>query len=252
MIVAEQAPMGRVARFAASLWRSPSMLAQAARLRASFLSTPYVSGTWITRVDGASRVESVRLKDGGRTRDIPCDVVCAAFGLVPNVELPRLLGCSLASGFVVVDERQATTVPGAFCAGEPTGIGGVDLSLVEGEIAALAATRAELPAALLGRRAALRRYAARLAAAFALRPEVTRLADADTIVCRCEDVRVRDLDASWSARQAKLYTRAGMGPCQGRICGAALESMTGWTSDSVRPPIQPTRLATMLGPEDPN
>ena len=56
-----------------------------------------------------------------------------------------------------------------------------------------------------------------------------------------------DLDPAWSSRQAKLYTRAGMGPCQGRICGAALESIMGWTADSVRPPVHPTQLATMLG-----
>ena len=76
------------------------------------------------------------------------------------------------------------------------------------------------------------------------------LAKPDTIVCRCEDVRLGDLDRRGRSRQAKLYTRAGMGPCQGRICGAALESMLGWTADSVRPPVQPTRLATMLGDAD--
>ena len=72
------------------------------------------------------------------------------------------------------------------------------------------------------------------------------LATADTIICRCEDVRVGDLERHWTSRQAKLYTRAGMGACQGRICGGALECVMGWRSDTVRPPIQPARLATLL------
>ena len=154
---------------------------------------------------------------------------------------------SLSDGFVRVDERQATTIDDVFCAGEPTGIGGVELSLVEGEIAGRAATGSPISELPIARRGTLRRYAQRLAAAFSLRPDLLTLAKPDTIVCRCEDVRLGDLDAAWSSRQAKLYTRAGMGPCQGRICGAALESMLGWTADSVRPPVQPTRLATMLG-----
>ena len=38
-VVAEQAPFASLARYTASLWRSPGLLAQAARLRASFLRT---------------------------------------------------------------------------------------------------------------------------------------------------------------------------------------------------------------------
>ncbi len=74
-------------------------------------------------------------------------------------------------------------------------------------------------------RARLRREAKLLAETFALRPELLALANDDTIVCRCEDVRFGELDRSWTFRQAKLYTRVGMGPCQGRICGAALECL---------------------------
>jgi NADPH-dependent 2,4-dienoyl-CoA reductase/sulfur reductase-like enzyme len=250
VLVAEQAPARRVAGFATSLWRSPSMLVQAAKLRSAFLMTPYATGTWITAARGSSSVQSAVVTDGRSTREIACDVVCAAFGLVPNVELARLIGCAVSDGVVRVDERQATTIDAVFCAGEPTGIGGVELSLVEGEIAGHAATSAAIPERLVDRRGVLRRYAQRLDAAFSLRSDLMTLATSDTIVCRCEDVRLGDLNASWSSRQAKLYTRAGMGPCQGRICGAALESMLGWTVDSVRPPVQPTRLATMLASHD--
>jgi hypothetical protein len=82
--------------------------------------------------------------------------------------------------------------------------------------------------------------------AFALRPELRTLARDDTIVCRCEDVTRGQLRPDWTTRQAKLYTRVGMGPCQGRICGAALEVLFGWEPDVTRPPLQPARISTLL------
>jgi hypothetical protein len=44
----------------------------------------------------------------------------------------------------------------------------------------------------------------------------------------------------------KLRTRAGMGPCQGRVCGAALEFLLGERSDTIRPPIAPARVSTLI------
>jgi NADPH-dependent 2,4-dienoyl-CoA reductase/sulfur reductase-like enzyme len=251
MLVAEQAPAMQVARFTASLWSSPAKLAQAALLRARFLGARYALGMWVARAMGDSSVRSVVMTDGVREQLIECDVLCAGFGLVPNSELARLLGCEVVERRVIVDDRQATTVPGVFCAGEPTGIGGVERSLVEGEIAGLAASETPIPRRLLRRRAASRRYTEALAGAFALRNELRGLATEDTIVCRCEDVKMRDLRPAWTARQAKLYTRAGMGACQGRICGAALECVMRWAPDSVRPPIQPAGIATLLNEATP-
>ena len=50
-----------------------------------------------------------------------------------------------------------------------------------------------------------------LARTFAPRSELRRRLRPETVVCRCEDVRWGDLDTGWSSRQAKLYTRLGMG-----------------------------------------
>jgi NADPH-dependent 2,4-dienoyl-CoA reductase/sulfur reductase-like enzyme len=203
-------------------------------------------GTWVVRAEGHSVVRTVIVTNGVRSETIECDVLCTGFGLIPNSELARLLGCDVQGRRVVIDARQATTVPGVFCAGEPTGVGGVDRSLVSGEIAGLAAMDQAIPSQALRRHASLDRYAKSLAVTFAIRDELRELAAPETIVCRCEDVRRGDLDRAWTSRQAKLYTRAGMGACQGRICGAALECVMRWSPDSVRPPIQPARVATML------
>ena len=59
--------------------------------------------------------------------------------LVPNLELPALLGYRIEDGFVVTENLQRTSAANVFYAGEPTGIGSVDLALLEGRIAGLAA-----------------------------------------------------------------------------------------------------------------
>ena len=139
-----------------------------------------------------------------------------------------------------------------FCAGEPTGIGGLELALVEGQIAGYAAAdRTQDAARLFATRKGLRRFASRLERAFALDPALRGMATAETLVCRCEDVGMAKLKEHGSWRSAKLHTRCGMGPCQGRVCGPALEFLLGWKVESVRPPIFPVRvgsLATTPGP----
>ncbi|MEO7085578.1 MAG: FAD/NAD(P)-binding oxidoreductase [Gemmatimonadaceae bacterium] len=245
VLVAEQATRAAVVSYVASLWRRPSTLVQAASLRASFIGARYQTGTWVSHAHGDDVLRGVVVADGKRTRMVDCDMLCTGFGLVPNNELARLLGCAMHGRFAIVDDTQATSTSGVYTAGETTGIGGVDAALVEGEIAGAAAAGARPSAALLARRNRLARDAELLARTFAPRAEIKCLAKPETIVCRCEDTTLGELDGRWTARQAKLYTRAGMGPCQGRVCGAALECVMGWPSDTVRSPVQPARLSTL-------
>jgi NADPH-dependent 2,4-dienoyl-CoA reductase/sulfur reductase-like enzyme len=257
-LVAEQAPARAVARFAAGLWRRPRLLAQAIRYRAAFWRAPYRCGVWVTAAWGEGSVPAVHeatLTDGLRSWRERCDVLACAYGLVPNLRLARLLGCALCGGgsarAVRVDGVQQTSVAGVYCAGEPTGVGGVEQALLSGQIAGLAAAAAGPPQgselhALLRRRDRGRRHAAAIDLAFQPRPELRRAPAAETIVCRCEDVPAGRLDAAWSPRQAKLYTRTGMGPCQGRVCGPALELLFGWDEpDPVKAPLEPVPLAVL-------
>ena len=251
-LVAEQASLARVASFAAGLWSRPNALVDAARYRAGFLGTPYRTGEWISEARGDGALREVVVTDGRTSRTIPCDALCTGYGLVPSTELALHLGCATANGVVTVDDRQMTTVPNVFCAGEPTGIGGVDLALIEGEIAGrCVASREDASTlrALQATRANLRTMATAMDRAFALRDELRTLAKPETIVCRCEDVPLGAIDRAWSPRQAKLYTRAGMGPCQGRVCGAALTFVCGWPHDTVRLPIAPASLGSLTGTE---
>ena len=246
-VVAEQAPATKVLSFAAGLWRSPSRIAQAVRYRAAFRGTPYSWGTWVRSATGDGVVREATLTDGRRTWTEPCDLLCTGYGLVPSTELAQLLGCELEDGAVATDEWQRTSLEHIYCAGEPTGVGGVESSLVEGEIAGFAAAGREQAAAeRFASRDRYRSFTRRLEQAFAPRDELRTLAEDDTIVCRCEDVVYGRLRPEWSARQAKLYTRAGMGPCQGRVCGPALEYLFDWNPDTVRVPIMPAAVDTLI------
>ena len=251
--IVEQAPWSRLMRFAALLPAYPAKLWQALALKTSLATVPYFTDAWITNAVGDDRVRSVRVRCSSGTRFIDCDYLAVAYGLVPNTELANLLGCNLAGGAVAVDEFQRTNLPDILSAGESTGIGGVELSLIEGEIAGyVCAGRDDLARKLFHSRSRARRFAEKLNSTFTPREELRSLPGDGTIVCRCEDVPLERLRHYDSWRGAKLQTRCGMGPCQGRICGPAAQFIFGWTPDSVRPPLSPARISTLTaaGPID--
>jgi D-hydroxyproline dehydrogenase subunit alpha len=247
--VLEQAPRGAVLAFGASLARTPRRLLDAARYRRSFARAPLRLGEWVVRAHGDTHVTHATVSDGMHQRTVPCDVLAVSHGLVPSTELARLVGCEIAAGAVRVDAQQRTSVRSVFAAGEPTGVGGVDRALIEGRIAGLAAAGREPPATWLAERRRHERFRAALERAFALRAELRRLAEPDTVVCRCEDVPFERVAACSSMREAKLVTRAGMGACQGRVCGAAMHHLFGWDADAVRIPVLPAAVATLMTDE---
>jgi len=248
--VAEQAPLGRLVAFGAGLWRTPRKIAEGLGYAARLVGVPWRTGAWVREVEDEHGTLRATLTDGSRTWSWDCDVLACGYGLVPNLELARLLGCRTAADRVVHGAAQQTSVPDVFAAGELGGIAGVEHALVTGAIAGLAAARREVPEALARRRARELAFAARLGHAFALRDALRGLARPDTPVCRCEDVAHGRLEGVASSREAKLATRAGMGPCQGRVCGPALGFAHGWPSDNIQPPLFPTPLAVLAQGND--
>jgi NADPH-dependent 2,4-dienoyl-CoA reductase/sulfur reductase-like enzyme len=246
LLIAEQASRTRLARFGVALLGQRSKLSGALKLRRELSSVRYLTGCWPVLAQGDNHLRRVRLKQGGRAWDVDCDYLASGFHRVPNLELAELLNCRIEGGCVVVDDFQKTSIESVYAAGEVTGIGGLELSLVEGEIAGLAASgQHNVARELLSYREKQRRFARALNTAFQLRSELKKLATAGTIVCRCEDVTFERLEQSDSWRAAKLHTRCGMGPCQGRVCGAAVEFLFDWKVESVRPPIFPVRVGSM-------
>ncbi|MDX2029089.1 MAG: FAD-dependent oxidoreductase [Blastocatellia bacterium] len=247
LLIAEQAPREKLLAFGLGLWRSPGKILQAIGLKRQLAGVPLRMGCWPVAAGGDDRLQRVRLRQGDRAWDVECDYLACGFHLLPNTELAVHLGCAVRDGAVQVDELQQTTRPGIYCAGESTGIGGLDVSLIEGQIAGFAATDQPGKArALFAEHARQQRFADLLNQTFVLREELRSLPTANTLVCRCEDIsfaRLRD-QPSW--RAAKLHTRCGMGPCQGRICGGAIEFLLGWPAESVRPPVFPVKVGSLL------
>ncbi|MFB7616517.1 NAD(P)/FAD-dependent oxidoreductase [Kitasatospora sp. NPDC056181] len=169
----------------------------------------------------------------GSERRIDCDALAVGHGLLPQIELATELGAgtrTTADGAVAlaVDAQLRTTVPGLWAAGETCGVGGADLAIAEGELAAHAVAGVPVATSLLRRRARLRAFAELMASAHRPGPGWSQWLRPDTDVCRCEEVpaariteAVEELGAG-DARTVKLLTRAGMGWCQGRMCGPAV------------------------------
>jgi len=249
--VAEQAPWGALAQFGASLVRWPGKAVQAV----SLLPAVYRADSHVVRAQGATGLlESVTLRQGGHDRDIACDRLACGFGLIPNTELGQMLGGGLneRQGLQVDAAQRLLGAPGlaglagVLAAGECTGFGGSERSRAEGAIAGhVAVGDLKAAQALWPERARWHAFADALHRHFALQPALRKLAEPDTLVCRCEDVRYADLAQRTGWIDAKLHTRCGMGACQGRICGAATHHLLGWTPAPPRHLLAPVRIGTL-------
>ncbi|MFC6356824.1 FAD-dependent oxidoreductase [Luethyella okanaganae] len=239
---------------------------------------PYRLGHAVVAAHGTDRVEAVTVARvdvnwspiPGTERRIPTDAVCVGHGFTPRLELPIATGCAIGAGhFVTVDDRQQSSIAAVYAAGEITGIGGVDAALAEGRIAGHCAAGGDLRDRELREAVRARRtftgFAARIDAAHGIRPGWTDWITDETIVCRCEEVPYGRLRTTGRAtcssglRSLKLSTRAGLGICQGRVCGRTVEELLGGSLDRVggrlidgvsidrRPIAVPLRIGELAG-----
>jgi NADPH-dependent 2,4-dienoyl-CoA reductase/sulfur reductase-like enzyme len=245
--VLEQASLASATRFSTMLWRAPHMLTQASQLGSRVGVARYRTSAWVVAAHGDDRLRAVTFRDPFGTRTMDCDVLCNGMGLVPSTELARLAGCEIrpAAGGVGVDHVQRTNVPRVFAAGEAVGVGGAALATVQGMIVGYTVAGRDIPTEFFARRARLAVIANQMLRSFAPRDALRDVTTPETLVCRCEDVPLAAVSPYDSARAAKLYTRCGMGPCQGRVCGAAMQFLRGWEPDTIRQPVQPARVSTL-------
>ena len=92
-----------------------------------------LEGYAVTSVSGMSAVESVTVQQGDKVRRLSVDALFVDLGLIPNSAAVRGLVATDAEGFIKVDERNATSVPGIFAAGDVTTVYGEHALIAMGE-----------------------------------------------------------------------------------------------------------------------
>lgn len=233
----------------------------------------------IEAAGGAARVGAVSFFSGGRRQRLQADVVLLHHGVVPNTQISRLLRVAhhwskqQECWHVTVDAWGETSLAGCRVAGDGAAIAGALAAEASGAIAALGAAVA---VGKLDRRAATALagpWRARLAQQQRIRPLLdalyrppawlTACAD-DTLVCRCEEVtagQVREMVklGCEGPNQTKFFSRCGMGPCQGRMCGLTvtriLANALGRSPDEIgtyriRAPLKPVSLGSLAALAD--
>ena len=240
---------------AMAAWRSPDLIRQG-RQYIRFLKERGIQllyGHALVSAEGRDRVESVRIAkidtNGSAllrsARSFAVDAVCAGYGFISSTELTRLIGCehevdAFGNLTVVRGADGATSIAGVFAVGDCGSMGGSRVALSQGRLAGLsvakrlgrdakehAAERSKLMR-VLNNDFSFQRVLWTIFSA----PPMWRLAarDADVLVCRCEDVTLRDVRTCFDRGltdigSIKKVTRAGMGRCQGRYCGPLLAEL---------------------------
>ncbi|MEZ0167312.1 FAD-dependent oxidoreductase [Microvirga sp. TS319] len=226
---------------------SPRTLARGVMYRAALhmAGIAVIDGATPRGIDGKTHVEGVRITDGrGRERRISCNAVAYGYGLKPETQLAELAGARFQFDpdfRLWLPEMDADGRAGdnLYLAGDGSRIGGADAAEASGALAAhalLADMGLPHPASELEplRREVerLRRFQRGLAKAFAWPVAQAAALPDETIACRCEAVTVGEIRAALHAplgprevNRVKAITRCGMGRCQGRFCGPALQEI---------------------------
>jgi len=279
--IAEAAPRFSLARLPSLLRMAgadPLRTLEGARMAARL--RPLLSfGSVACEVHGGDRVVGVTLARidahgkavPGNERRIAADAVCLGYGFIASSELARALGCRHQPGSpgtglrAIRDPSGRSSIPEVFIVGDGAGLGGAAAAIAEGTIAGATAA-ADLGHATRNGSGSLRatfdaltrqrRFQAALWTLFRAPPLTLQLAHPDTPVCRCENVTRGSLQHALArgplaVGSLKRQTRAGMGRCQGRYCGALLQELIGEApADEMsffapRPPARPIPIGQL-------
>ena len=267
----------RMAASAPSLTRDG--LGYLARLRRA--RVPILTGRAVVRVEGdglaecavVARLDPAGLPVPGTEITLDVDAVCLGYGFMPGNELARLLGLRHSidprtGGYVVERSPSGQTGrAGVWVIGDGAEVRGAKVAQSTGELAgAAAAASLGRPVrdltAISRRRHRQERFQRALWQAYRAPALFGQLASPQTIVCRCENVRLATIEAAVSEVRStgavKRLTRAGMGSCQGRFCGFVVtELVRGATGVAVtarsgfapQPPLRPTPLGVLAAPD---
>ena len=236
----------------------------------------------IVRVEGRDAVKQARIAEiddhgkpvPGTEKSFDADVVCAGYGFLPSNEIARAMECrhrfDERLGHLVAerDQHGRSSVAHVWIVGDSGGLGGARAAEAAGIIAGADVARdlgrtvrhdREVQRAMAAVVRA-KRFQSALWTLFRAPRIVDQLAEPETILCRCEEVSVATVHAAVvdgkiaTAGAVKRLTRAGMGRCQGRYCGALLVELVARHSGTgidefcyfaPRMPFKPVPVATV-------
>jgi NADPH-dependent 2,4-dienoyl-CoA reductase/sulfur reductase-like enzyme len=202
------------------------------------------------------------------------DLVALAFGDVSNTDLSFLAGCRHVSDEVSgwAAERDAwmtASEKNIFAVGNCAASGTLQTAIAEG---AMAAIRVAFELGFISEKDASENAQPHVEAiagntsfrlavkeACRLKPGIMDAWKQDTLICRCEEVSVSDIrnameHGAMDLQALKLFTRFGMGPCQGRNCAPSGAMMMchalGMKAEEAgrihpRPPVRPVTLGEL-------
>jgi len=208
----------------------------------------------------------------GTEKNVEVDTIITGYGLIPSGRLSRLCRCPqkwdpyLGGWIPEHDEYMETALPGIFTAGDCSGIEGAAVAAEEGRLAAIKICQelGRITPEETSRRCSpifkelrgLRRFESALNSIFATRRGLLARIPDEVIICRCEEVTAGEIrnviaEGITSINEIKALTRAGMGPCQGRMCAPIITEMVSIETKrpveevgffAPRPPIKPIPL----------
>ena len=282
--IVETAPAAnrwRAVRHLASALGAPAYLAKGLSMmrRLHRALVPMFSAATALRIEGGDRVEALAFTVRGVARNLSADVVLLHHGVVPNTQLSRLLrvehdwDSAQIAWRPRLDAWGQTSLPGFRIVGDGSSIAGALAAELAGGLAATGAAQAlgRISEADAERRALpLRRQ---MSHQMRIRPFLDALyrppewisdPSDETVVCRCEEVtagRIREMArlGCQGPNQTKFFSRCGMGPCQGRMCGLTVTQVLAHALGKrpedvgayhIRAPLKPVPLASIAALSD--
>ncbi|EIJ44410.1 BFD-like protein [Herbaspirillum sp. GW103] len=240
---------------------------------------PLYQGASALRIEGKGQAERVRFSVGARDHTLAAKVVLLHHGVVPNTQLSRQLRLDHRWDALnlcwtpVVDEGGQTSLEGLRIAGDGAGIAGARAAESAGIIAAAHAALAIGKSDAAACAALIAQAGAERARHLKIRPFLDTLyrppqwlasPPDEAIVCRCEEVsagQIREMArlGCQGPNQTKFFSRCGMGPCQGRMCGLSVTQILAQELGKppeevgayhIRTPLKPIALASLAALAD--
>lgn len=232
---------------------------------------PRYTGAKNVSIEAQGDELDVRFERGSSTQGIRGSHALLHLGVVPNTQLSRAVDIehqwdkqNACFNPVSAKDGRAVGADNIWIAGDGAGIMGADVARLSGEIVGISLSKS-LGHALDGdlqrfdelirkreEYAPMRRFLDR-----AYHPPKWVLNPPDeTLICRCEEIHAADIrravdEGAQGPNQAKAFTRAGMGNCQGRYCGLTVTNIIAAESGDepgevgyyrIRSPIKPITL----------